>query len=141
MFSLRTLVNSNKMNYLRPINTWRPIYKFALRADTVTASSCCFTKYTSPSWTGSRGESRRPPVWNAHIKNLHNQRSSVDELTKKTAALAKPPPSILAQLRNNVDPYARLMRIDRPIGKLYIFKFEFDGFKLLFINLCFFLYS
>lgn len=109
------------MNFLRSAKTVGPFFKWSHRAGIMTTTPNCCTKFTT-SWSGSRDEQRRSPSMLLSRKFMHTKDSS--SLTNRDLTITPPcqpsyQPSInaLIQLKDNAAPYARLMRMDRPIGK------------------------
>lgn len=109
------------MNLLRPAqSSMRPLLQWAQRganAMTIAPNNyyCCTTKLRqTTSWAGSqdrRPATSKPVTFDLHRKFLHSKNSNITIEPPKPVSI-----SVINQLVNNCGPYARLMRMDRPIG-------------------------
>lgn len=107
------------MIVLRPLNVWRNITKlnqrFNVRVQPSTVSYSLLS-HARIVCTAPNSDIFRKPFANAAHRclssnSLNCQQNHTDvSQTQKT--------NLWLQLRQNVDPYARLMRMDRPIGTL-----------------------
>lgn len=100
------------MNVLRPLNVWRNITKLKHRFNVPTQPT---VQFSFVSHARIVCIAQKPfdyfnvPYRSVATNNNHHQ----NQLNANSTST-----NILLQLRQNIDPYARLMRIDRPIGKL-----------------------
>lgn len=107
------------MNLLRPAQTVGSLLRWSQRASAMTISTPNYCRKYTASWAESRDYAQprlKPVLTDQHIKFLHTKQN----VTKRELIGVVDRPasiSVINRLADNVGPYARLMRMDRPIGE------------------------
>lgn len=116
-------INVNNMIVLRPLNVWRNITKLNQRFNvrvqpSVTVSSYSLLSHARIVCTAPNSDIFRKPFANFNAPHRCLTSSSINCQQNYTDVSQTQKTNLWLQLRQNVDPYARLMRMDRPIGTL-----------------------
>lgn len=105
------------MNFLKSVNTIRPMLRWSQRAGSMTAPTYCCVKYTT-SWTGeSRDEfnvKRLPLIFQNRF--LHSKKNATSRDLTGLPLRQPQQVNVLKQITDSLGPYGKLMRMDRPIG-------------------------
>lgn len=120
-------IYASDMIVLRPLNVWRNITKLNQRFNGRTqsmAASLALPSRARIMCTAPNSQIFRKPIITFHVPHICLATSSIVRHQNHLEASSTQKRSLWLQWRQNVDPYARLMRIDRPIGmKLFCDKF------------------
>lgn len=105
------------MIVLRPLNVWRNITKLNQRFNVRTQPTASFSlvSHTRIVCTTPNSDIFRKSL--VYLNVLPYRCLATNHHSKHLNAISTQNTSIWLQMRQNIDPYVRLMRIDRPIGE------------------------